>query len=142
MNLTSRETATVLAALRYFQAEGTEAIKGMPQLEGEGLEPLTGRQIDRLCERINTDHQPKVLKKPLGKRWERLVNNQGYLTVTVPIDFDTLVDTDLEGLDDILDGLILGDNVSGSLSDISWKPVGTRGNAVLLEVTAKPEGIE
>jgi hypothetical protein len=64
MNLDKRETATVLAALRYFQAEGTTTIINMPQFN-EGTDPLTGRQIDRLCERINTDHEQKI---PIPKR--------------------------------------------------------------------------
>ena len=140
MNLNKRETATVLAALRYFQTQSTKSnLRGSLHFVNEKVDPLTNEQIDRLCERINTDHKPKVLRKPLGKRWKRAVNKDGYLTVTVPVDFNQIVDNDLEGLNDILDSLILGDTVAGSLSDISWHPVGIEKDAVLLEVTTCPE---
>jgi hypothetical protein len=137
MNLNKRETATVLAALRQFQTIPEEAYPHF-----EDCAPLSPRQIDRLCERINTDVSPKVLRKPLGKRFKSLCNEDGYLTVIVPLDFDEMLSQDIEGLNDILDGLILGEYSSESLSDISWKVVGTSKEAILLEVTAKPEGID
>ena len=55
------------------------------------------------------------------------------------MDFNQIVDSDLENLNDLLDSLILGNTVCGSLSDISWRPVGAKKDAVLLEVTACPE---
>jgi len=143
IKLNKRETATVLAALRYFQRQPRNVVRGsLIQLHFDDVEPLSDEQIDSLCERINTDHEPKVLKKPLGKRAKRLLNKDGYLTVIVPLDFDELLGAGVEGLDDILDGLILGDDVSGFLSDISWKVVGAKKGALLLEVTACPEGTD
>lgn len=66
MNLNKRETATVLAALRYFQ-EQQPNLRG--KLHFEEVDPLTSEQIDQLCERINTDHKSRVLRKP--KHWKR-----------------------------------------------------------------------
>lgn len=47
-----REVATILAALRYFQADRDDAREA---LEGhfEGTRPLTCEEIDELCEQIN-----------------------------------------------------------------------------------------
>lgn len=69
MTLNKRETATVLAALRYFQRQPRNVVRGsLIQLHFDDVKPLSDEQIDSLCERINTDVPPKVLKKPLGKR--------------------------------------------------------------------------
>jgi len=88
MNLNKRETATVLAALRYFQTQSTKSnLRGSLHFVNEKVDPLTNEQIDRLCERINTDHKSRVLRKPLGKRWKRAVNKE----VTLPVDFDQIV---------------------------------------------------
>jgi len=55
MTLTNRELATVLAALRYWQANLEEdngaIIKGDMHFETEA--PLTAEAIDGLCERLN-----------------------------------------------------------------------------------------
>lgn len=56
-DLTSRELATVLAALRYWQREGIHS-GGHEQdiaTDGDGLIPLTGSEIDELCERLNVE---------------------------------------------------------------------------------------
>jgi hypothetical protein len=51
-NLTDRQTATILASLRYFQANRDDIL----ELELEHFEevtPLTYEEIDELCESIN-----------------------------------------------------------------------------------------
>ncbi len=56
MTFTPNETATILAALRYWQADLEET--GMPPLTqffGCDFRPLTVEEIDALCERINGD---------------------------------------------------------------------------------------
>jgi hypothetical protein len=52
-NLTSRQLATVLAALRLFQKErgGFNRPEWYPHFAD--VKPLTDRQIDTLCERLN-----------------------------------------------------------------------------------------
>ena len=54
--LTPRELATVLAALRYWQREGWRMAEGR-ELEIASdcgrLKPLGTKEIDDLCERIN-----------------------------------------------------------------------------------------
>lgn len=81
----------------------------------------------------------RPLRKPLGKRWKRRVDGQGYLTVTVTVDFDEALNHDVESFNDWLDTEILGDEASASLSDISWKVVGSRKGSILLEIRACPE---
>lgn len=55
MNLTKRQTATILAALRIFQANFND----IQQMKEEMLfhfqddQPLDHKEIDDLCERIN-----------------------------------------------------------------------------------------
>ncbi len=50
---TTRETATILAALRYWQ--NALAATGTPPITGHFAEetPLTPAEIDDLCERLN-----------------------------------------------------------------------------------------
>ena len=59
MQLNEAETATVLAALRYWQ----ERTRNQHQngWHFENVKPLTPEQIDTLCERINTDEPPLVI---------------------------------------------------------------------------------
>lgn len=55
MNFDKRETATVLAALRFYQANfyDTEQMKEEMCFHFTDDEPLDHDQIDELCERIN-----------------------------------------------------------------------------------------
>jgi len=57
----SRELATILAALRFHQDENLPAGREIPDqvikdiaTDGGSLKPLNFKDIDRLCERINT----------------------------------------------------------------------------------------
>ena len=55
MNLSDREMATVLAALRYWQDEmGCHGRAAYPE-HFEETEPLTAPEIDALCERLNAE---------------------------------------------------------------------------------------
>ena len=76
MFLNPRETATVLAALRYFQANHSDAVEAC-STHFNGVNPMTDKQIDSLCERINTDVPPKILTKPLGKGFKGTVMKKG-----------------------------------------------------------------
>ena len=51
-----RETATILAALRYWQRTGSTGgtLERDIATDCDGLEPLSREEIDALCERINT----------------------------------------------------------------------------------------
>ncbi|WP_373548002.1 hypothetical protein [Chamaesiphon sp.] len=50
--MSDREVATILAALRYFQANRDDILDAeMPHFEE--IEPLTSTEIDDLCEEIN-----------------------------------------------------------------------------------------
>lgn len=52
--LDRRELATVLAALRFWQsAMHVPARFNVIATDGDQIEPLTGDEIDALCERIN-----------------------------------------------------------------------------------------
>jgi len=51
--LTPRELATVLAALRHWQHVGMHAAMLDIATDGGKHEPLTETEIDALCERIN-----------------------------------------------------------------------------------------
>lgn len=52
--LTSRKLATVLAALRYWQRSGIQAIEYDIASDGGTVEPLDIEEIDDLCEELNT----------------------------------------------------------------------------------------
>jgi hypothetical protein len=66
MELTNKETATVLAALRYWQDETRDYPELMDDFDHfEDIEPLTDQEINDLCERINLDHpQPSRISGP------------------------------------------------------------------------------
>lgn len=60
VQLTQRERATVLAALRFHRDEHLQAGSDIPDLviaeiaaDGGRLQPLSGQEVDRLCERLN-----------------------------------------------------------------------------------------
>ena len=57
LNVTSREFATILAALRFWQASDRNTATNAPEYDiasdsGE-VEPLGNDEIDALCERLN-----------------------------------------------------------------------------------------
>ncbi|HYT93501.1 MAG TPA: hypothetical protein VEL76_32585 [Gemmataceae bacterium] len=62
MNLSDRERATVLAALREWQGILTgnepaeEAIDAIAS-DGGRFAPLTVKEVDELCERLNTERR-------------------------------------------------------------------------------------
>jgi hypothetical protein len=64
--LTSRELATVLAALRYWQQDLDQSGEDGVPIDEEHFkdeEPLTSEQIDALCERINVkDIRPRIIE--------------------------------------------------------------------------------
>jgi len=54
MELSDREVATVLAALRYWQGEcGPENAEATDNVHFDECAPLTMTEIDGLCERLN-----------------------------------------------------------------------------------------
>lgn len=55
MKLDNRETATVLAALRYWQRCGDFAGDDIQDIasDSETFNPLSDTEVDELCERIN-----------------------------------------------------------------------------------------
>ena len=55
MNLSDRELATVLAALRYWQDVMYPYGAAAYPEHFEETEPLTAREIDDLCERLNAE---------------------------------------------------------------------------------------
>jgi|SoimicMinimDraft_4_1059732.scaffolds.fasta_scaffold938479_1 hypothetical protein len=59
-HLSQRETAIILAALRYYQfaPPKNEYIANIASDDGS-FDPLTLMQIDNLAERINTERQSK-----------------------------------------------------------------------------------
>ena len=71
LDLDGRELATILAALRYYQAENLQAdgeaadqAAGEIASDGGRLQPLTREEIDALCERLNARRTSSEM--PLG----------------------------------------------------------------------------
>lgn len=62
MNLTDRQLATVLAALRYWQR--TSMVRDTAEddiaTNGGELEPLIDSEIDDLCEALNVEETARV----------------------------------------------------------------------------------
>jgi hypothetical protein len=65
LDVSNRELATILAALRYHQAENLQGSSEIPDqaireiaTDGGCLRPLSSQEIDQLCERINLDAEP------------------------------------------------------------------------------------
>ena len=63
MNLSPRDRATILAALRCYQAslDGRPAFRDdIEDLASNGgeLKPLSSREVSDLCERINAERAP------------------------------------------------------------------------------------
>jgi len=58
LSVTPRELATILAALRYWQASGRNTATKAPEhdiaSDSGTLEPLGNDEIDAICERPNT----------------------------------------------------------------------------------------
>ena len=61
--LNSRELATVLAALRYWQTTQDDP-KGYSPEHFEDDEPLDDNEIDALCERLNVAEKPEKPDAP------------------------------------------------------------------------------
>ena len=64
MTFTDKETATIIAALRYWQAEAVYTYRGdvvirptacNQNVHFEEVDPLTPNEIDSLCVKINTE---------------------------------------------------------------------------------------
>jgi hypothetical protein len=53
--MTERELATVLTALRYWQAALPESVEGYRDIatDGDRFEPLSADEIDELCVKLN-----------------------------------------------------------------------------------------
>ena len=68
-----------------------------------------------------------LLKKPLTKRaLKNRADKDGRISVNIAIDLNSLIDSDLESINDFADETIIDTNVvAGSLSDISYKVVGS-----------------
>ena len=76
LDVSDRELATILAALRYHQAENLQGTSEIPDqaireiaTDGGCLRPLSSQEIDRLCERINLAGEP-VDREACPHDWE------------------------------------------------------------------------
>lgn len=74
MNLTSRQLATVLAALRLYQFQidfhGIDSISGMDQFQ-DGHAPLDTQEVNDLCEELNFSpvcHPPTAESEPCTRK--------------------------------------------------------------------------
>jgi hypothetical protein len=58
-----RQTATILAALRYWQREGlmSSGHEGSIACNGGDIKPLSAPEIDALCEQINVAPDPAII---------------------------------------------------------------------------------
>ncbi len=76
---TDRELVTVLAALRYWQREGLMSAGAETELASDGgkLVPLTAREIDGLCERLNfAEREPEPQDEPWGEQLARQLEDR------------------------------------------------------------------
>lgn len=69
LRINGRQLATILAGLRFHQAENLQAGRGIPdqaieQIATDGglLKPLDFKEVGRLCERLNTDRTQPVAR--------------------------------------------------------------------------------
>ena len=76
-----RELATILAALRFHQAENLQGSGDMPDLaireiatDGGRLVALNSQEVDRLCERINLGAQGSYSRRWCCPDCQRVVN--------------------------------------------------------------------
>ena len=73
LNVTGREFATILAGLRYWQANNRQNAKRAPEYDiasdAGKVQPLGNLEIDELCERLNFADTPTKTKE----RQEQLV---------------------------------------------------------------------
>jgi|GEM_PF-3955546 len=73
-------------------------------------------------------------------------DEDGYIKVVVEVDFDELVDRNIEGLNDYIESLVCYDPYLCNLSDIVYKVVGHQSatddgsGSVLVQVTAEVQG--
>ena len=63
------------------------------------------------------------MKLPLRNRYKKHLNKEGRLIVDVQINLRDLIDLDIQGLNDLMDEMIL--DTHASLSDISYQVVGS-----------------
>jgi hypothetical protein len=89
-----RELSTVLAALRYMQgdmeAEGSEWTHGDIATDAGNVTPLSVKDIDALCEKLNCQTKPRVIVEVAGGVAE-VTDNPDDVQVDI-IDHDNLDD--------------------------------------------------
>lgn len=135
--------AEVMGAIMGALNGGKRTIPPFPQTTVEKKKPKTD--------------DVKYLKKPLSKKAIKdIINNQeGSLLEVVPMELGDLIDYDIEGLNDMFEELILGEDrpnikidgeeVSVHLSDIYYRVAGcipanaNNSGSVLVEVSASLE---
>lgn len=80
IELSDRETATVLAALRYWQGEcGPESAEAADIVHFDECDPLTLDEIDWLCERLNARQQGAGAARPRCAEGAALDEMAGHL---------------------------------------------------------------
>ncbi len=96
MNLNKQELATVLAALRLFQKHPNPEMMSFDNSNDiemvEGMEPLTSKEINNLCDRLHTDAQADqgkgITAFPVcptdGSAWSFYDGALGYESLTCP----------------------------------------------------------
>jgi len=73
---------------------------------------------------------------PTPEQVTALTDDQGDLTVVIAVSLDTLVDADVEALNDTVSEMITGS--AAGLTDIAFQPVGVAADgSVLVQVTAR-----
>jgi len=88
-----------------------------------------------------TTKKLSVLRKPLTLRGLKRIAKNGRIDVVIELDLSTIIDLDLEDLNEFCDEAILDlDSIVGSLSDINYrirgcKPAGSRCSGRLTEGT-------
>jgi len=77
LDVSDRELATILAALRYHQAENLQGTSEIPDqaireiaTDSGRLRPLSSQEIEQLCERINLDAEPVDCETTCPHDWE------------------------------------------------------------------------
>ena len=97
-NLSDRELATVLAALRYWQSKLDEHLAPVDLDHFAEVDPLTSGEIDDLCERLNTREQETSRIRTIRVTMEGgVIHNIDHIPKGIRV---WVMDFDVEGVDE------------------------------------------
>jgi hypothetical protein len=79
----------------------------------------------------------RITRKPLSHKVLTQIYKAGKkVSCVIPADFDSLIEHNIESLNDCAEHAIIGDKTSYALSDIAYRAVGVEDETLLIQVTA------